>query len=429
MRKCSHRGTFRLIFMRIAIFLTSLLFAVSSISARDTTITFRHISYSDVFALAKEERKPVFLYFHFDGCGACVEMERTAFRDKDVADFYNENFICLAVNTREGDGIEINKIYRVKLHPTFLYLDEDGRVLNKIVGVYNTEEFLLQGKNALNETATLSAFKKQYDEGNREGGFLLDYCYKLRNAEELNSLVISEYLNTQSLADLGDGRNIKFIYEFAVHHFEVTMPFGSRAFQFLRTNKDKFASFFEPEQVDTRIVWIVINSVYQAIENQDRASFDRAMMVLSDFDNGSVYSFKEMDGRTTGRIAGKSLVLTSEMAYFEKSGDNEMYQKSLMRYIEKIWDDYSALNTMAWNYYENSDDKECLMQAVSWVVRSIELNSTYPNNDTYAALLYKLGEYDAALRQAETAISIAKRDDRDYRETTGLIEKIKAVKK
>ena len=42
--------------------------------ASDTAIIFRQINYADLFDLAKKEKKAVMLYFHFDGCGACVTM-------------------------------------------------------------------------------------------------------------------------------------------------------------------------------------------------------------------------------------------------------------------------------------------------------------------------------------------------------------------
>jgi thioredoxin-related protein len=411
--------------MRLITTLTTIfLFMCNSIAA-DTTITFRQINYSEVFELAKKEKKSVFLYFHFDGCGACVQMERTAFVDKDVADFYNENFICIEVNTRNGQGIETNKIYNVELHPTFLYLDETGNILHKIVGVFSPNEFVLQAQYALIPKKSLAAFKEEYEQGRREADFLFEYCYKLRDAYELDSLLVNEYLNTQSFEDLGQERNIKFIYEFAVHNFNITIPFESIAFQFLLANKDMFTNYFEPDQVETRIVWILNYSVDQGIENQDEALFNKAIEFLSDFDTGQMFVFKEMDGRTTGVITSKNLVLLSRIAYFEKSGDTRKYQEAQRLYIDKIWDDSNALNTTAWNHFENYDDKNHLESAKSWVIRSIELNSNYENNDTYAALLYKLGDYDDALQQAETAISIAEEDGKNYQETTRLIRKIK----
>lgn len=413
---------------QILTFTTALLIQLSVV-ASDTTLVLKQTSYSQVFELAKKEKKTVLLYFHFDGCGACVKMEKTAFVDRKVADFYNSNFVCLEVNTRKGEGIETNKIYNVQLHPTFLFLDSNGKELHKIVGVFSPDEFVLQAQNALNPTKTLTYFKQQYKAGKRDANFLFDYCYRLRDAYELDSLVINEYLNTQSIDDLGKEKNIKFIYEFAVHAFKIPTPFNSIAFNFMLNNRDKFYQYFDKDQVDTRIVWIVNASIYEAIEKQNEILFSKSIEALKPFDTGQTYTFKEMDGRATGMITSKYLVLSYQMEYYEKASNLAKYNDVLRQYLEKIWNDYDALNTFAWNYYERFEDKSKLEKAVECVERSIVLNSNYANNDTYACLLYKLGKYDKALKQAERAIELAKQKNIDYKETSDLIIKIKEKQK
>ena len=408
---------------QILTFTTALLIQLSAV-ASDTTLVLKQTSYSQVFELAKKEKKTVLLYFHFDGCGACVKMEKTAFVDRKVADFYNSNFVCLEVNTQKGEGIETNKIYNVQLHPTFLFLDSNGKELHKIVGVFSPDEFVLQAQNALNPTKTLTYFKQQYKAGKRDANFLFDYCYRLRDAYELDSLVINEYLNTQSIDDLGKEKNIKFIYEFAVHAFKIPTPFN-----FMLNNRDKFYQYFDKDQVDTRIVWIVNASIYEAIEKQNEILFSKSIEALKPFDTGQTYTFKEMDGRATGMITSKYLVLSSQMEYYEKASNLAKYNDVLRQYLEKIWNDYDALNTFAWNYYERFEDKSKLEKAVECVERSIVLNSNYANNDTYACLLNKLCKYDKALKQAERAIELAKQTNIDYKETSDLIIKIKEKQK
>jgi len=88
------------------------------------------------------------------------------------------------------------------------------------------------------------------------------------------------------------------------------------------------------------------------------------------------------------------------------------------------WDNYSLLNSLAWNVYENENDKKKLTKAIKWVKRSIELDKNYYNTDTHAALLYKMGKYKEALVIAEEAIKIAKKEGDDFSATTTLIEEI-----
>lgn len=396
-------------------------------SASDSTVVFSDLSYEEVLNQAKEENKPVFLYFHFDGCGACIQMERSVFNNEKVAEYFNQSFICHSVNTRKGVGIETNKLYNIKLHPTFLFLDSEGNPLHKIVGVFSPDEFTRQAKEAVNGIKSLSIFNQRYEQGDRIPEFLLEYCYILRDANLLDSSIVNEYLSTQSPRELESEENIRFIYEFGVHEFEITTPYRSPAFISMYQNRDKYASYFEADQVETRLAWILTDALEGFLNEMDSVAFFTALRWLDSLSPTEVYLFKEMDGRTTGYMDSRNVVSAYRMAYAEKSGDSVLFEKLMKENVQAIWDDAFALNEWAWRYYLNRSKIEDLERAVLWARRSVELESGYNNNDTYAALLYKLGRYREALERAELAISFAKEQEREYKETVELIKRIKTA--
>lgn len=92
--------------------------------------------------------------------------------------------------------------------------------------------------------------------------------------------------------------------------------------------------------------------------------------------------------------------------------------------IDRHWNSSYNLNYLAWNAYENSNDINILLKAIKMVERAIELEKNYSNLDTYAALLYKTGNYKQALKRAKEAVDIAKVKGVDYSSTTELIDKI-----
>lgn len=392
--------------------------------AADSTIVFRKVNYSDLFETAKKENKGVMLYFHFDGCGACVTMEKTAFKDKNVSDYYNKNFINFEINTQKGAGIEINKIYNIKLHPTFIFFDNKGNELHRLVGVFSPEEFFNRANEALRSNKNLTHYKNQYRSGNRDPDFLFDYAYMMRDANELDSLLINEYLSTQDTVNFSKERNIKFLYEFVRHRGQICVPFNSRAYLFMFHNRNLFARYFDPEQVNTRLMFIILTAVYDAIEKKDAIAFSNAIEALKEFDTGKEYNFKETDGRISSWTISKALVLSATITFYEKTGDADKYYLYLNQYIKKIWDDASELNSFAWDIYLNAQEKETekIQIAVKCSIRSIELNNNYANNDTYAWLLYKSGEHNKALKQAHKAIEIAKKNKEDYSETQKLVD-------
>ncbi|WP_420574789.1 thioredoxin domain-containing protein [Kordia sp.] len=92
--------------------------------------------------------------------------------------------------------------------------------------------------------------------------------------------------------------------------------------------------------------------------------------------------------------------------------------------IDSIWNSSSKLNSLAWNAYKTKNDVQILLKAIKVVERSIELEKNYYNVDTHAALLYKTGNYNKALKRAKEAIDIAKGEGLSYTSTSELIEKI-----
>ncbi len=413
--------------MKHLILLSFVLLTQFELMASDTTIVFKDIPYARLFETAAAEKKMVFMYFHFDGCGACVKMEKTAFRDKEVADFYNSGFECFNVNTMKDEGIETNKIFNVRAHPTFLFLDDKGKILHKIVGVFSPDSFLMEAQRVLNGESTYSKMVGQYKSGNRDPQFLFDYCYILRDAAELPVTVLDRYIQTQSAADFSREKNIQFIYEFALHNFEVGIPFNSPAYNFMLDNQDKFLPYFEKDQIIARLIWIAHRAANDAINTQDEVLFNQTLAIIEQFPTGQESWFKEMDGRTTGVIFEKNIPLTLKMTYEKEKGNTAQYRILTKEYLDGAWDDADALNNMAWNSYEFEDDPKELKEAIKWSRRSIELDNSYVYNDTYAALLYKTGKHKKAYKQAQKALAIARAENLDYQETMDLIKRFENV--
>ena len=102
--------------------------------------------------------------------------------------------------------------------------------------------------------------------------------------------------------------------------------------------------------------------------------------------------------------------------------------KEYVSNLAKDETEFSNLNNIAWVFYENINNDEDLKIALGWAKRSVELNPKYFNTDTYAALLYKLGNKKEAVKVANEAIELAKKEGADYSGTAILLEEIKKLK-
>ena len=121
----------------------------------------------------------------------------------------------------------------------------------------------------------------------------------------------------------------------------------------------------------------------------------------------------------------------ADISYYEAKQDWKKYADATISYVNKYkMNDWELLNTFAWSFYKNDNvtDKIYLTQALEWVKKSVGINSNYQNNDTYASLLYKLKKKKEAMKAAETAIALGKKENQDYSATEALVIKIKAMK-
>jgi len=86
------------------------------------------------------------------------------------------------------------------------------------------------------------------------------------------------------------------------------------------------------------------------------------------------------------------------------------------------------LNSFAWEVFKRVSDTETLKNALRWSGRSLELSINNPQRlDTYANLLYKLGQKEEAITKEEEALRFAA--EKDIKGFTETLLKMKAGEK
>jgi len=324
-------------------------------------------SWSDVLNTAKEQNKYIFVDAFAEWCVPCKWMAANVFPTEEAGMFYNENFVVFMLDMEKGEGMDFAKKYEVRSYPSYLFFNPQGELVHRSGGSKPIEMFIEDGKNALNPDKQFFALQKRYDAGDRSENLLYEYAYALSNANQ-SQIKIAEvtvaYLNTQKEEDLISEKNWKVINS-------LLYDINSDAFRYLEKNKDKFGAKYGEDKVGRKI-------------------------------------------------------LITKIEYNKYVENWNEYAKAVPEYAEKYArDNWSMLNEFAWNIYENIDDKEMLLKAEKWAVRSMEIEKNYYNTDTYAAILYKLGKNEDALKYAKDAVELAKASNLDYKGTQELIEKIK----
>jgi thioredoxin-related protein len=90
-------------------------------------------------AMAKEQDKNVFLYFHAEWCSYCKKMERTTFKRPKVIDYINQNFIAIKVDSDREP--KVSTAYNVRGLPTLWFLKSDHTRISNLPGYVDAKTF------------------------------------------------------------------------------------------------------------------------------------------------------------------------------------------------------------------------------------------------------------------------------------------------
>ncbi|MFN3315418.1 MAG: thioredoxin family protein, partial [Raineya sp.] len=124
----------------------------------------------ETFAKAKREKKLVFVKYYNSDCPVCRALEEL-FQDKTLANFYNQNFVSYALNTK--DMLEENNKFLKEANlsftsvPFLLFFDADRNFLH-YSHIQQDVKFLLEiAQNALKPAERTINLANKYKAGDR----------------------------------------------------------------------------------------------------------------------------------------------------------------------------------------------------------------------------------------------------------------------
>lgn len=146
--------------------LALLIFGTQKANAQEKTKDEKHIvmfegTMAEAQALAKKKKKIIFLDAYASWCGPCKMMKAQTFKNPDAADFYNENFINMAIDMEKGEGPALAQKYGVRAYPTLLFINEKGELVHTGLGFLPAEKFISLGKEAMTKSGAKPAKVKK----------------------------------------------------------------------------------------------------------------------------------------------------------------------------------------------------------------------------------------------------------------------------
>jgi thioredoxin 1 len=121
-------------------------------------ILFYDGCWEDALATAKKENKLIFIDAFTSWCGPCRLLKANTFTNKQVGDYFNAHFICVAVNTEKGEGVDIAQKYQITHFPTMIIADSNGNRITFTVGYIQPGDLMNFGRYGVQKALQLRLF-------------------------------------------------------------------------------------------------------------------------------------------------------------------------------------------------------------------------------------------------------------------------------
>jgi thioredoxin 1 len=120
--------------------------ASTAISSGEGGIKFIEENWSKALTEAKKQKKLIFLDAYTSWCGPCKMLKRNTFPNKAAGEYFNKNFINIALDMEKGDGPAIAEKFQVTAYPTLIITDADGKMITYTRGYVEAAQLIEFGK-------------------------------------------------------------------------------------------------------------------------------------------------------------------------------------------------------------------------------------------------------------------------------------------
>ncbi|WP_462264295.1 thioredoxin family protein [Mucilaginibacter sp.] len=118
---------------------------------KNTKINFIENAWPEALKQAKAQHKYVFVDAYATWCGPCKMLKALTFTNNKAAEFYNSNFVNVALDMEKGMGPQLAAQWGMQAYPTLIIFDEDGNPVAGTVGFIGAKDLIKFGQAALNK--------------------------------------------------------------------------------------------------------------------------------------------------------------------------------------------------------------------------------------------------------------------------------------
>lgn len=386
--------------MRKILLTLFLAFSVSIFAENDDT--FIKEDWNKALELAKETGKPILVDFYTEWCYWCKVMDKETFGQESISKKIKEEYIAVKLDAERGIGMQVAMKYRVSAYPTLGFFTSDGKLISKYEGYATADIF----PNLMDSMRALNVANSNYFPGTSPE---LDPGYPDFYTASFGINGERTFPEDEVVQDWFAKNNN---WESEVYFNVLTRFVGSAQQsvidQYLK-NKTTYTGLFGSSDADGIGEDIIGQKFYSCVKAKDEKALEQLIQNLPKY--------------VTDETSLKSYPDNLRMGFYSRTKDYTKMVEVIQRQESGSLSN-NALNTYAWDLYENCSDEECLKKAFKWMKPVVKKEPSYAFLDTYAAVAYKIGKRRVAKKYALKAIQIGKANEEDVSETQVLLGKI-----
>lgn len=377
----------------------------------------KRLTWTEIKKRARLEKKFIFIDCYTTWCGPCKLMDKEVYPKKSVGDYMNAHFISVKVqmdtSALDKDDVrkwyaDANKIavdYDIKSYPSYLFFSHEGKLVHRAVGAIRDTDFIKVASNTFDENKQYCTLLERYKQGARDFTkmrYLAGIAKSIgdqQTADEIAREYVRGYLN-KNVDQLLLKRNIDFILTYLR-----LLTSDDNTFKYCYVNGSKVDSALNNKGISQSIVDYVITK--EEI-NQTLWKDGQPLTQTPPWDSLAQILKKKYDDY----CAERNLLNAKLRWYGYKQDWSELTQLN----VEKIkrfgldtagFPAKSELNNMIYNViFQHSNDQDILKQGIKWMEILLSVQYDGINIDTYANLLYKIGQRQEAIDLEKKALSL-----------------------
>ncbi|WP_312419209.1 thioredoxin fold domain-containing protein [Epilithonimonas sp.] len=381
-----------------------LILFVFQLSFSQQSIKFEDSDFATILAKAKAEKKLVFMDAYAAWCGPCKLMEKNVFTDKNVADYYNQNFINAHFDMEKGEGKTLAAKYGIRSYPTLLFLNSEGEIVGKELGYIKTEEFLALGKKNNKPSLVNTNLKDEFLKGKLDQAGLLNFINLYASKDPALAKQASEKYFANKKDKTFSGEEVNALLNF-------TQSVDDANYKVFVSNKAGITELLPENNYKQFDNYLKLMKLVTSATDDKTKTIDDAKVL------------KEGEGLFPKDELEKSLNVY-KLNYYAAHENFPAYEKTALEYYKNP-DEFNAneLLTAASTIGEKSKDVKSLQAASRWAEKVVMSSENFDSTSILATLYDKLGKKEEAKMFAGMAANFAKEENRDAAKMIEILNK------